>query len=523
MANGGAFWKNPVFVRFLRSRLRREEMLPSIAVVVLISGCLVAWSVGCEVDGKAVPIYGLVMVEALVLLVVGSFAVATAVAQSRESGVLELLRTSRESPLITALGFVLAAAAREGVLFACTLPFLLAVSLLGWAGVGGFAYLAVSVLSSAFVCYPLAALVGGLVKNRVATLGGLLGIAIGLVCLWQPLSLMLVAPAPAVLGGARHFFGAHLPGAVFVLIHRLPLGLLLFVAAARRMRNETAAPISKPVAVGLAGLVTFLVLGWVLEPFAPVSTDIDVLWAHRALPPLYAGLIAAMILTLAVTPGARRIARGVRRASRSGLPSVPVWSDLAANWEPMWCFAAIQAFCGVIVAGCIGLRAASLGRDVVVYLPAYPGQMPDPLGPALLAALVSMAAVVAFASGLQYLLLRYPRTGASYFVGLLLLLWVLPMPMGRVLAAVTGDAGLGLAVMCISPLVGVCGAYAAADATGSQAALLVAVCGSLLMAAVFVALRVRAEGEARKAALEDIAGARKDDNQPVGQTEAQRT
>jgi hypothetical protein len=157
MANGGAFWKNPVFVRFLRSRLRREEMLPSIAVVVLISGCLVAWSVGCEVDGKAVPIYGLVMVEALVLLVVGSFAVATAVAQSRESGVLELLRTSRESPLITALGFVLAATAREGVLSACTLPFLLAVSLLGWAGVGGFAYLAVSVLSSAFVCYPLAA------------------------------------------------------------------------------------------------------------------------------------------------------------------------------------------------------------------------------------------------------------------------------------------------------------------------------------------------------------------------------
>ncbi|MCE5219584.1 hypothetical protein LLH03_21390, partial [bacterium] len=107
MAEEIVFWENPLFVRFRRSRLRSQQTLPAILAVVVICGCLMWWSYAADLMKDGGGFTALLVVQGILLLLIGTNEVAMAVAQSRDSGMLDLHRISPQTSLATAVGFVL--------------------------------------------------------------------------------------------------------------------------------------------------------------------------------------------------------------------------------------------------------------------------------------------------------------------------------------------------------------------------------------------------------------------------------
>lgn len=498
MAEEIVFWENPLFVRFRRSRLRSQQTLPAILAVVVICGCLMWWSYVADVTKDGGGFTALLVVQGILLLLIGTNEVAMAVAQSRDSGMLDLHRISPQTSLATAVGFVLGGSVREWVLFACTLPFLLYASLAGKPGIDGFVVSLVAMASCALLYHSLAAMAGCLSKKPRSASNWAVGVVVilALVGIQTPLGLLTPVPSIAAAFDPQshfvrdlYFFGGRLPPLVLSLIHQVPLALLLLVAAVRKMRSEYAMVYSKPTAVVFVGFIAFLALGHAfghgLETAGPIARTAPLLGS------LYSGLLAGLMLTVTVTPTAGQTANGVRRARKLGLPSVPVWSDLAVNWAPMWAFAVILALCGVFVLACF----------------------PAPQGPAptraLLGVLVTMATLVTFACAHQYFLLRFPRGGQTYVALLLFLVWVMPAPVGSLMGLTLENTHLALAVMSVSAPVGVYTSVAGEGAGDFGPATLIAVACSLLTALLFLGLRIGAEQQVKEAALRQLPESRR--------------
>ena len=124
--------ENPIFQKHVRSRLRREGLVPA-AIGVAVSAGFLVWSAaltGNIRNGQA--LVWLLGLQGFLLFVLGSARVAGAIAGARDSGILDFHRISRVSPLRMAVGFMLGAPVREYALFAITLPVALALPALGY-------------------------------------------------------------------------------------------------------------------------------------------------------------------------------------------------------------------------------------------------------------------------------------------------------------------------------------------------------------------------------------------------------
>lgn len=486
-------FENPLLVKHVRARLRRQHLAPLMAGVSILALCIVWAGIATHTleDGQT---FGwLLGLQASILFLMGASQVAGSIAAARESGTLDFHRISPQSALATTLGFVVGAPVREYLLFACTLPFSLLTVAQGHPSVGGWLSVMAVLLVAAFCYYSLGAL-GAVVAPKPRGTGGWI---VALILLLN-VAAMSGAPAvgaftvfpaalEAVVGPGRYgwwggnnetalFYGLALPHSLLALIHLLPLAAFLFLAVVRRMRNERAMLYSKPAAVAFLALIAVVALGdaWKTTTYWDGALRYAMVYLLSA---------AAFLLTLAVTPNAGAYANGIRRAQQLGRTRAPFWSDLAANWAPLVAFAGIFLAVGMVATQFAPREGAGTS-------------------PIFLSTMVAALAVVGFGSAKQYFDLRFRKNSAPYFLFFLFCTWGIPLLAG-LLASLSRVHGAPLeAILGLSPITGIGLAGAASNWTyNSGAGLVSALAASTLLAVGFLCLRVGAEREATERAI----------------------
>ena len=172
-----AWLDNPIFIKHVRSRLRKQPLAASAVVVTVLCMC-VAWA-GYQLDwfvtGRAFE--WLVVLQGVILIVMGASQVSAAVGGSRASGILDFHRVSPLTPTELTLGFFFGAPVREYILFACTLPFAALFLAFGVPSVHGFVELMVLLVAMAWLFHGLA-LLNALIRKGQRSARGAVGVVV---------------------------------------------------------------------------------------------------------------------------------------------------------------------------------------------------------------------------------------------------------------------------------------------------------------------------------------------------------
>ena len=176
---------NPLWVKGWRSRCRTRHLV-SWGVVTLTVATFVALityttiterDLAPEVDAAKAVIPGIVVVQAVLLMMFGTGAVAAGISRERDQGLLDYERMTPMSPTARILGHLVGLPLREWVLVLMTMPLVLVAA---WAGAFPLATLGhfYLVFVTSVLVYHMTALVAGMVaaKPRLAQM-----ISIGLV------------------------------------------------------------------------------------------------------------------------------------------------------------------------------------------------------------------------------------------------------------------------------------------------------------------------------------------------------
>ncbi len=117
------WFDNPILIKHVRSRLRRQPALSSLSVVVLLCLCVAYAGYALDIFKTGSAAGMIVAIQFVLLVIMGSGQVGASVSGARTSGILDFHRVSPMSPTELTLGFFFGAPIREYVLFAATLPF----------------------------------------------------------------------------------------------------------------------------------------------------------------------------------------------------------------------------------------------------------------------------------------------------------------------------------------------------------------------------------------------------------------
>jgi hypothetical protein len=174
--NPVAFWqltKNPIFQRYLRSRLRPKALVPwllvvgILAVFVFLSIWVFVTSSGngdSRLAGRIILI-AMIPIQGFLLMILGTGAVAAGMMLEGEDGGVEYQRLTPLSPLAKIVGYLFGLPVREYCLFLVTLPFTLLSVVIGQVPVGSVLSL-YAAFFAAVILYHLSGCVAGTVVNR---------------------------------------------------------------------------------------------------------------------------------------------------------------------------------------------------------------------------------------------------------------------------------------------------------------------------------------------------------------------
>ncbi len=486
-------YDNPILWKHIRSRLRFQHLVPSLAVVLIICGCVLwgGYALGGLENGGTYIV--LLLIQWGVLVVMGTSQTATAVAFAKDSGILDFHRVSPLPASWVTMGFAVGAPVREYLMFACTLPFSFVPAVMGKPSVAGWGAVSVVLLLSAFLFHMLAVVVGLVSRKPRGAGGAVVGIAM-LVHFIGMQSILGGASAPAlmtVIPTVRQalemidlrdkvpgFFGMEMPLYVQSFVHQLPILVFLYIAAVRKMRSDRAHAYSKIEAVAFVATIAVLALGemWntTLPRLLPASIN-----QWPVLVVVYTVTLAAVLLTLAVTPGASGYANGLRRAAKHGHRRLAPWSDLAPNTGAIFAFCLIMMTAAALAQ--ISVDVAGL-RSRFFWCPTA----------------AAMLVVAYFGFARQYFEVNFARRGQPFFLLFLFVVWLMPLIVGSILAMTGADQG-ALPVFALTPLVGI-GASAFDSRGGLADEIQVSVLlSSLTFAVIFAALSIASLRRARQA------------------------
>lgn len=393
-------WRNPVFRRFCRSRLRLRKAVFWYLLVLIVATFQALLTYIIETNQGRPPVQaardlwiGLIVIQGLVLMIKGTGAVSAGLIQDKLDETLDYQRLTPVSPLKNLLGYLFGLPVLEYVMFALTLPHL---ALLVAAGdiplvTVGSVYLA---FFSCVVLYHMTGIAAGMVMKRWI-FGYLLSIVlvifvnlilptfisqVGLkflqyLSVWPVISqkvLPLIVTSSMSAQAAMNnpflsmadsvpFYNWTLTPFVFTLLLQGALIVTFATMALRRWASSTRHSLSKPYA--LAFLTGFIVLlmgnVWPVItgqglPFAIFGvTDIDQLREGIAigLPLVYCSVVWLLCLMLfsIVLPSHHAYVRGIRRALKHGRAAAPPWDDDSASLGFMGLFlVAVLAGLGII-------------------------------------------------------------------------------------------------------------------------------------------------------------------------------
>ncbi len=467
---------NPILVKHVRSRLRRQPVVSSLVVIQTLCLCVLwaGFQLNIFITGGAFEL--LVLLQAIILIVMGSSQVSSAVNGARATGVLDFHRVSPLSPTELTLGFFFGAPIREYILFASTLPYAAICLAVGAPTFRGLVQMVILLLTTAWILQGLALLNALIAKPRANTRGAVGLVIFFLVMYINALRMGRFGPSAALLDGdlRSSFFGFSLPWLVVVLFFEAPLLFFIFIAASRKMESERLHPFTKPQASAALAILGFLTLGAIWR-----QGGYDLLEVGA----LYVLVIVAILLTITVTPSRAEYHKGLWRARKQGRTHLPWWNDLALNRV------AVYLACFLVLASA-NMAWSQAGKEQFAYnsmAPAFP-----------LATATGVLVVAYFGLAMQFFLLRFGARGTTYFCLFLFVAWLVPLVAGTILAMATApmvnEAG-SQALLSLSPVVGI-GMIASAARTGSMTAATIvqaaAITPPLLFAFLFNSLLIAA-------------------------------
>ncbi len=473
---------NPIFVKHVRSRLRRQPLLSAIVVTVVLCICI-TWG-GFVLDAfKTGGAFGtLFALQAVILAIMGSTQVGTSVASARASGILDFHRVSPLSATELVLGFFFGAPIREYLLLACTLPFVVLCLAMGVPDFRGLVQLMIVLIATSWVLQGFS-LLNALVLKKQAGSRGVIGLVI-----------FLGLMSGSFISGFGHlanivdreprlsFFGVSLPWLAVVLLYEALTLFFLFLASRRKMESERLHPFSKPQAIAAMATLGVLLTGavWDLTDYNAIGLLV-----------LYLLVIIGILLTLTVTPTQAEYYKGLWRAVKQGRSRLSFWDDLAPN-RPF-----LVVVCTlVLVAATIAWRQ----------LGGLAGGNTSPVQQASPLAIANGVLVVAyFGLAHQFFQLRFGRRGTSFLALFLFLIWGVPLVVGTIsLFADFRNPGPSQIIYALSPVAGLALASSVGEGppgTNLMAVEAAAITPSLLFTFVFNNLVTLARRRVQKAVL----------------------
>lgn len=389
-------WRNPVFLRFRRSRLRLRSSIFWYLLTLIVASFVVTLTYILSTNGGMRPELAarelwipLLIIQGLILMIKGTGSAAAGLIQDKIDQTLDYQRLTPLSPLRNLLGYLFGLPVLEYAMFALTLPHLMFIV---WVG-----RIPLDVLLSVYlvffscaILYHMTGIATGMVMRRwiwgyvlsiflVAFLNLILPTLIsqfGLrfleyLSIWPVIGqkiLPLLVPAEALArvsarniffsaSGTVPFYEWSLSAFLFTLLLQGSLIATFVVMALRRWKSSTRHSLSK--AYALAFLCGFIVLLmgtlWpaITGQYLPFSffgeANLEDLRDFIAigLPLVYVLVtwLLCLILFAMVIPSHDAFVRGIRRAMRFGRSSAHPWNDDSAS------FMVVALFTAVVLAG----------------------------------------------------------------------------------------------------------------------------------------------------------------------------
>lgn len=289
-------WKNPIFLRYCRSRLRPTAVSVACLITVMISGFVFQMARTTSAsrtdlslsDIERTPLVALLIIQGLILFVLGTAQASGGMTAERDEGVIDYQRLLPMTPAAKVLGYLFGLPIREYVMFACTLPF----TIWGlWKGeVPAHTWLSLyGVIVSTTILYHLTGLLTGtIVKNRRWAFLSSIGLIFALytvipqaakfgLVFFKYLTITPVVEEsmrhllPSTVGSAwetgrrllfeAKFFNLDFSEAAFTYFSQACLIITFFVMLCRRWKDAEAHLLGKFWAVGFYSWVQLQLLG----------------------------------------------------------------------------------------------------------------------------------------------------------------------------------------------------------------------------------------------------------------------
>src|SRR5690606_34371382 len=131
-------WRNPVYRRFFRSRLRFRRAITWYLLTLIVTTFVVSLTYTLQVNGSTAPEAAarnlwipLLVIQGMILMIKGTGAVSAGLIQDRIDLTLDYQRLTPVSPLGNLVGYLFGLPVLEYAMFALTLPHLAFVVIIG--------------------------------------------------------------------------------------------------------------------------------------------------------------------------------------------------------------------------------------------------------------------------------------------------------------------------------------------------------------------------------------------------------
>ena len=377
-------WKvfgNPIFIKNVRTRLRPKAMISwgiftfTAAAFIFLGIYLTGSQRGIVEDDVAakmtfLPIFG---IQAFILMFMGTGSVAWGITMEKERGLIDLQRMTPMSPVSKIVGYLFGLPVREYYMFLVTLPFTILAVIMGGLPIINVLQLYL-VFFTSVVLYHMTGLAAGMVARKPRRASWFSRVLVLVLYLFLPrlaalgftfLGYLTVMPTLAavtrgqIMGAGTSmdvfygkvglwqevpFFGMELNTTIYTLLLQGFLIFALGFIVYRKWKERNNHAFSKVFAVIFFAVLQFLLIGS-LWPFLTGEVDFNtpVIFRSSALSMLgsrmtivlYAfffisGTVSLMLIHI-VTPTRHTYVKGLRRAFKLKLASMPRTHDAASN------------------------------------------------------------------------------------------------------------------------------------------------------------------------------------------------
>jgi hypothetical protein len=381
-------WRNPIFLRYCKSRLRVGGWI-FVFIVFLFAGFIFGMIRAGRIhaahtyspDLERIMINPLLVLVGIVLFAIGTGQVAGGMTSEADEGGVDYQRLTPLTPMAKVVGYWLGLPIREIVSGLTVLPFFLWSAIRGQVPLAVWIPLLVVFTSTTLLYYMTGLVAGSVLKNRRWAFLVSIGLVVLLYTVLPTLSgmglvfLKYLTVTPSYAEAARHliphhfgetlgrlqdmafpsvrFFNLDFNQWVFTLFTQGGLMLTLGMMVFRRWRQSEAHLLGKRAALGLFAWIHILLIGNALplietgglfpskQNFGFIMTlALDRPGGPRhgeamAMSCVYGTvtLLCIIAITLSITPTADTHRRGLRRCQKLGWSRIPMFADAAgAQW-----------------------------------------------------------------------------------------------------------------------------------------------------------------------------------------------